>query len=213
MKGLTMYVRNITTSTMFDNNDNRQGEPRFSLEVAWDVAHIVNAHHDAMTRAIMARREASAFVEWLGDKAREHAIDNSLCGNYEAFLSITIGEYHSECVDAKSRITDMVEDFVVNATRPRRHTATVSVPVAVTRVAIQNTLNRYGEGARDTAYAIANNGEHSGFSVQQYEATMKDMESEALSYDEAQEANENFHRRGRYSNDNNDDGTCDCGQC
>lgn len=207
-----MYVRNISTSTMLDTDANEQGEPRFTLDVAWEVAHMLNAQRDATDRAFMAMREARAFVDFLGDGAREHAIDNSLCGNYERFLSVTLGNYRDECKDANSMILGMVEDFVTKATRPRRHVTTVSVPVVRTNIAVGDP-DPYDNVPRRTASAIAENGEHEGYTVQPYEATKTESVTETLDYEEAQRVNENFHRRGRYDDASNNDGTCDCGDC
>lgn len=194
-----MLVQNYTTGRLVDDTRNGKGEERIDRELAHAVALEINDAMNLAAIAVAARQELSGFVVWLGEQSREHAIDNSLCANYERFLSFTLGEYRDQCIATDSIIRDDVEAFVVNASRPRRHVAQVNVPVNVSTISAHND----GVSAYDTAYNVRNGSEGE---VQYDSARIVSGSSETfpLSYNEAQRANETFHRRGHYDYDRDD---------
>jgi hypothetical protein len=186
-----MLVRNLSTGYTVDDTRNESGDERYSLEVARDVAWQIQEAKQLAEIACEMRREVSEFVVWLADATRSHAIDNSLCGNYEAFLSIEVGNWVRN--NSRSAACDDAVAFVVNATRPRKVTVKVAVPVTMTRYTRNDDidLSEFGSALRY--------GRNSGVSVDEYNARTLSSESVPLSYFEAQEANEAYHRHGSYN--------------
>jgi hypothetical protein len=192
MKGSTiMMIHNLTLGRAIDDNRDNAGNPRPTFDECVDYAHMINDALNLASIAVDARKELSSFVAWLGSKSRQHAIDNELCGNYERFLSIELGEKRDECVALDSIIRDDVETFVVEATRPHRINATVNVPVTVSRITRSDEVSGY-----DVASRLHRRG--TGDSINYYDTTVITSETVPLEYHEAQEANENYHRRGDY---------------
>lgn len=187
-----MLVRNLTTQAVVDDTRNNSGDERLPLDVAREVAHEIHEARELASIALAARQELSSFVVWLAGMQRQHAIDNSLCGNYEAFLSVEVGSFRESCVATDSIIRDDVEAFVVNATRPRKHRATVTVPVQV------ETFGMQGVDSYDTAYRLRNGETPGRIDYDGARIEYGSGESVTLNYREAQDVNERYHRYGYY---------------
>lgn len=197
LKGSSMLVRNLTTQVIVDDTRNNSGDERLPFDLAFDVAREIHDAKELADIAIAYRSELSDFIVWLASEQRQYAIENSLCGNYERFLTFAVGGKRDECVSSNSIIRDDVEAFVVNATRPRRQRAMVLVPVAVEDFGITDGVDSY-----DVAYRMRN-----GESIGRIEYDGARVEhgsrsSDTLTYNEAQRVNENYHRRGTYGDDN-----------
>ncbi len=191
-----MLVRNLTTSVIVDDSRNNSGDERLPIDAVRDYAYEIQEAKELASIAVAARQELSGFVVWLADQARSYAIDNALCGNYERFLSLAVGNKRDELVSADSIIRDDVEAFVVNATRPRRSIATVNVPVVYSQVGVDGDVDAY-----TVAYNVRNGGSDSGDIHYDGATIVRGSASEqTLTYNESQRANENYSRRGTYEN-------------
>lgn len=200
VKGTDMLVRNEETGRRIDDTRNRDGVERWTVEQSYDAAVMINESHTrAMEYADTARTSLetmlgmtdamSTFVTFLGDSARQHSIDNELCGNYERFLSGVVGGWVAD--NASSPVVSLAREFVRHASRARQNVVTYNVPITVSNIGRDTSYYPY---SIDNAFTYGERIENATYG----RATESEREAMILDYEEAQVSNENYARRGSY---------------
>lgn len=187
-----------SVSRYIDDDRNGSGEPRMTRKAALRIAHYVNDAVDADKRAAAVADDMTTFMVWLAENVRQHAIDNSLCANYERFLSGTLGARITEGTDSDA-VRDAARVFVSNATRARKITQTALVPVTVSGVSIGSLNVGYVAPQMLRDGQTERNGVTATVSIYGREDESTPVVTELLSYEDAQQANENYARRGDYA--------------
>lgn len=225
-----------------DDERGSNGFIRPSVEDAWVMAHAVADEQDtiATLRAALNRaqddrnasedfaaavqRVAFDVVSSLGEDARKYAIEQSLCENYERYLSIAVGGTRETYVNS-AREADgerwnytrgtrefteahnaykaqmfgqsLTEALVVNATRPREFVVTAPVTVTARMLSTNAPMDNYYGIGDQIERAVSEGRAH--ISESDTSSVECSEDGQPLSYSEAQQANENFHRRGAYT--------------
>lgn len=237
-----MLVWDYDNGREIDDTRNNYGDERMTLTEALAVAHFANDERSVMEGlrrdlAEMTRqrnlandhsatieRVAFEVIENIASAGRRYAIDNTLCENYERFLSFGVGEVRDRWLASETEATDeyyeatdrnegiiarahmlsqrfgrnLTERYVRFATRPREFVVTAPVTVT-TRVLRSTAPDVYDFGYWINAAADRDRLSFNGHDTETSQIEMTE-DDEPLTYERAVAANENFHRRGSYEN-------------